>query len=380
MADEVTRIDVHAEVATADGDAVPSAATVTAHPWHARIARWFAANSIIAAIGSLLFLFVFVYFADRMIVTVPVGYEGVIWRRLWGTDLDTVFPEGTQIVFPWNEMTVYDLHVQRYDLDVIVLSTDGLQIKVALSVRYHPEAKTLPHLHQKIGPDYLDRIVVPEVTTAVRQIMGEYRPQELYTVSTDQMESRIIELAAKQARERYVDIDDVLIVQIILPDVVQSAIQAKLRQEQEAQEYDYRIQKEQKEAQRKAIEAQGIADAQKIQGQGIAALQGAAGGISQALLRWRGIEATLELARSNNAKVVIIGSQNGLPVILDANTLSAAAGTAASGNNAASAKEGSPAVATIAPTVPVPPPTGKQPPVPAAPPSKSPATPQTTKK
>jgi regulator of protease activity HflC (stomatin/prohibitin superfamily) len=374
MADEVTRIDVHAEVAPADAGAVPSAGTVDAHPWHRRIANWFAANSIIAAIGSLLFLFVFVYFADRMIVTVPVGCEAVIWRRLWGTDLDTVFPEGTQIVFPWNEMTVYDLHVQRHDLDVIVLSTDGLQIKVSLSVRYHPEAKTLPHLHQKIGPDYLDRIVVPEVTTAVRQIMGEYRPQELYTVSTDQMESRIIELAAKQARERYVDIDDVLIVQIILPDVVQDAIQAKLRQEQEAQEYDYRIQKEQKEATRKSIEAQGIADAQKIQGSGIAALQGAAGGISQALLRWRGIEATLELARSNNAKVVIIGSQNGLPVILDANTLTA------TGNNAASAKDGSPAVATIAPTVPVPPPTGKQPPVPAAPPSKSPATPQATKK
>lgn len=277
----------------------------------ARAINWVSRNSIVAIIIALLALFILTFFSTRMIITVPAGHQGVIWRRLWGTDLDTVFPEGTQLIFPWNRMTVYDLRIQRHDLEVRVLSTDGLEIPVSVNIRYHPERKTLPRLHQQIGPDYRDRIVVPEVTAAVRQIMGGYRPQQLYTVRTDEMQSRIIELAAKQARERFVEIDDVLIAQIRLPDIVQAAIQQKLRQEQEAEEYRYRIAKEEQERLRKELEAQGIANYQRIINEQP---------IADATLRWRGIDATLQLARSNNAKVIVIGGQSGLPLILDAST------------------------------------------------------------
>lgn len=271
-----------------------------------RVHYWLTKNALLAAIWTLLVAFLIVFFWRSMIITIPAGHQGVIWRRLWGTDLNTVYPEGTQFILPWNKMTVYDIRVQRRDLTVKVLSTDGLEISIGASVRYHPERKTLPRLHQAVGPEYPDRIVVPEVTAAVRSVMSQYRPQQLYTIRTTEMEARIVEAAAKEARDRYVTIDDVLIVQIVLPEIVQLAIQQKLRQEQEAEEYRYRLQKEVQEAERKAIEAGGIARFQQTVAQGI----------SPNLLRWRGIEATLELAKSPNSKVIVVGGE-GLPLILD---------------------------------------------------------------
>jgi prohibitin 1 len=268
-------------------------------------------RTFLIGVGALLFALLLVLVWHRVVITIPAGHQGVLYRRLTGTDLHTVFKEGTQAIFPWNRMTIYDIRVLRRDMHVRVLSTDGLQIGIALSARYHPERKTLPRLHQAVGPEYAERIVVPEVTAAVRAVMSQYRPQQLFTIRTDEMESRIIELSAKQARERYVTIDDVLIVEISLPEVVQSAIQAKLRQEQEAEEYRYRLAKESQEAQRKIREAEGIAAFQTI----------VSGGISPNLLRWRGIEATLELAKSPNSKVIVVGGGAGLPLILDTSTL-----------------------------------------------------------
>ena len=268
-------------------------------------------RTFLIGIGALLFLFLLVLLGHRVIINIPAGHQGVLYRRLTGTDLQSVFPEGTQIIFPWNRMAIYDIRVLRRDMNVPVLSTDGLRIGISVSVRYHPERKTLPRLHQAVGPEYAELIVVPEVTAAVRAVMSQYRPQQLFTIRTDEMESRIIEMSAKQARERYVMIDDVLIVEIALPEVVQAAIQAKLRQEQESEEYRYRLQKERQEADRKLIEAEGIAAFQSK----------VSGGISPNLLRWRGIEATLELAKSPNAKVIVVGGANGLPLILDTSTL-----------------------------------------------------------
>jgi regulator of protease activity HflC (stomatin/prohibitin superfamily) len=297
------------------------------HGVAARLHRWVTDNVMMASITVLILAFMLVFFWHKMVVTIPVGHEAVIWRRLSGTDLTKVFPEGTQLVWPWNIMTVYDLRLQRLDLTIPVLSTDGLEIPIAVSVRYHPDAKTLPLLHTTVGPDYAQRIVIPEVTTAVREVMGQYRPQQLYTIRTTEMESRIIERTAKQTRDRFVTVDDVLIARISLPPVVQAAIQMKLKQEQEAEEYEYRLQKELSEKIRKTTEAEGIRDYLNI-------VQSAAT-MPENTLRWRGIEATLELAKSPNAKVVVIGGRDGLPIILDTSGI---AGT--TGGTAAAAAAG----------------------------------------
>lgn len=273
-------------------------------------------HSFALLLASLLLVFSIVVFWPRIVVTVRAGEEGVLWSRWTGTQLDVIYNEGTHLIWPWDEMVIYDIRINKVDYEVPVLSTDGLEIKVAVSIRYRPAAKTVPQLHQTIGPDYVSRVVIPEVVTATREVMGAFRPDQLYTLRTVEMQNQIVSRAATQVQDRFVTIDDVLIRQIELPDALQAAIQSKLRQEQAALEYKYRIDREQAEATRKQIEADGIAAFQQRVFGGSPELAG------QRYLTWKGIEATLELAKSNNTKVVVVGSgANGMPLILNPDTV-----------------------------------------------------------
>jgi regulator of protease activity HflC (stomatin/prohibitin superfamily) len=203
-------------------------------------------------------------------------------------------------------MQVYDIRVAKVNYTAEVLSSDGLNISIDLAIRYYPVRKALPFLHQRVGPDYVNRIVIPEVMTAVREVVGKYRPQDLYTISPEATEQQVVSIASQRIRENYVELDNVLIARIKLPPLVEAGIQKKLEQEQEDLEYVFRIDKERKEADRKRIEAAGIADWERtIQAQ-----------ISAQVLQYKGIEATLELAKSPNSKVIVVGGKDGLPVML----------------------------------------------------------------
>jgi regulator of protease activity HflC (stomatin/prohibitin superfamily) len=273
--------------------------------------RWFRKHGFGVTITTLLLLLTIAVFWNRIVYTVRPGEEAVMWKRLAGTQINVIYKEGTHVILPWDRLYIYDLRIQTADYTVPVLSTDGLEIMVDVTVRYHPESKTVPQLHQEVGPEYAQRIVIPEVVTAVREVIGRYRPEQLYTLRTDETQRQIVERAAGQARERFVQIDDVLIRRIALPESVQAAIQRKLNQEQEALEYEYRLEKERREALRKDIEADGI----------VAFQTKVAGSITPQLLQWKGVEATLELARSPNAKMVVVGGRDGLPLILNTPTL-----------------------------------------------------------
>lgn len=272
-----------------------------------RIRDWATNNGFGIAITSLIVLFAVVFFWRHIVHTVNPGEAAVSWRRFSGTEIDKVYLEGTHFIWPWNKIYIYDLRVQKVDTKVPVLSTDGLEINIDVTIRYRAEERTLPQLHQQVGPDYADRIVLPHVVSAVREVFGKYRPEQLYTLRTDDVHDQLMTRASKGTRERFTLIDDVIISRIELPESVQNAIQAKLAQEQEALAYEYRLVTEQREAQRKKIEATGISDFQKA----------VTPGITQQYLQWRGIEATLELAKSNNAKLVIVGGRDGLPIILN---------------------------------------------------------------
>lgn len=272
-----------------------------------RIRDWATNNGFGIAITSLIVLFAVVFFWRHIVHTVNPGEAAVSWRRFSGTEIDKVYLEGTHFIWPWNKIYIYDLRVQKVDTKVPVLSTDGLEINIDVTIRYRAEERTLPQLHQQVGPDYADRIVLPHVVSAVREVFGRYRPEQLYTLRTDDVHDQLMTRASKGTRERFTLIDDVIISRIELPESVQNAIQAKLAQEQEALAYEYRLVTERREAQRKKIEATGISDFQKA----------VTPGITQQYLQWRGIEATLELAKSNNAKLVIVGGRDGLPIILN---------------------------------------------------------------
>ncbi len=252
-------------------------------------------------------LFLAVYFSDRMLVSIHAGELGVLWSRLGGgTVIHTVYREGLHIVLPIDHMYVYNTRKQRVADSIDVLTVDGLTMHVEYSVRYYPNPDLLPLLHQRVGPDYLNVVVRPEVRSVIRTVFGQYKPEEIYT-SQKAIQEHVSVVSKVKVEARFVSIDDVPIERISLPKTVADAIEAKLAQQQLDEEYVYRIEVATKEAERKRIEATGQKTYNDLLSQSL----------TPPLLEWKGIQATEELAKSPNAKVVIVGGgKNGLPVIL----------------------------------------------------------------
>lgn len=266
-------------------------------------------------IGLLLLLLAVVYFSSNIFITVEAGHRGILWSRFSGTVTDRFFPEGLHVIAPWNVMAIYDVRFQTVNSSIPVLSKDGLSIGVEITARYRPSDKQLGHLHQQVGPDYVKTVVLPEVGNAVRLVISRYRPDELYAAGFAEIEKQIVAVSREQIHERYVTLDDVLVRALVLPVPVAEAIQRKLEQEQASLEMKFRLARERQEAERKTIEATGIRSFGDIAGASLTA----------GYLRLRGIEATLELAKSTNAKVIVIGSgtSGGQPLIFDADMFGA---------------------------------------------------------
>lgn len=250
--------------------------------------------------------------------TIPAGHVGVLWKRFGGgTVVDEVYPEGFRMTFPWDKLYIYDARLQTMQKDVQVMTSDGLLVTLKLLWRYHLKAESVGHLHKFAGPNYAATLLEPTISARTRDIIGLYKPEELYTEKRFEIEDQIrttvtddVDKSFEYPGKRFswLVVEDVLIKSIILPVGVRDAIVRKDAMYHQMQEYTFRIQKEEKEAERKRIEALGIRNFQDI----------VSNGMSDSYLRWRGIEATLELAKSPNAKVVVIGNaKNGLPLILN---------------------------------------------------------------
>jgi prohibitin 2 len=261
-------------------------------------------------VNILLFVLAFlvVFLSSRIFHTIKSGEAGVIFKRFGGgTQTQSVRDEGLQIIAPWNTLTIYDVRVQQVEHSFSVLSSNGLTIGVVTSIRYRPKVPYLGVLHKEVGPDYLQKIIIPEVQALIRGVFGQYSPEEIYTTKRSIVQN-IVQGALGEIGEKYVALDDLLIKNITLPTAVHAAIESKLVEEQHFLEMRFRIDRQKQEAERMVIEATGVHLFQEIIGETL----------SDRLLQYKGIEATLELAKSGNAKVVVIGGKNGLPIILDA--------------------------------------------------------------
>lgn len=244
---------------------------------------------------------------DKMIVSVLAGEGGVLYKRFSGTVVDTVYKERIYAIFPWNIMTKYNLRVMEEKIELEVLSKQGLKIELLISIRYRPDALMLGVLHQQIGPNYLHSVVIPEVESVIRRYFGQFSDEEIYTSKKAILE-KIVSDSAKQLSDKYIILDDLIVRKITFPKVVEDSIQSKITQYHKYKEYEYKIEREKLEAQRKEIEAIGITKYKDIISKSI----------TQEYLTWEGIQATKELASSPNSKTVIIGSgDNGLPIILN---------------------------------------------------------------
>lgn len=267
-----------------------------------------------ALFGTAIFL---VFLIPDIFFSVQPGQAAVVWHRFWGgTDTDTTYYEGTHMMLPWDKLYVYDVRLQQHTMEMSVLSSDGLEVHLSTTTRYRVSPAYLGILHSHVGPDYLQRVLIPEVGAHVRNVVGRYDPEQLYTTRRELIQDEILALLRQENKltiyaghpvSELIYIEDVMITAIDLPALVDAAIQQKLAQRHAMLEYDYRLLKEEKESQRKRIEAEGIRLFQDRVSEGI----------SERYLKWKGIDATLELAKSPNAKTVIIGGgKDGLPLIL----------------------------------------------------------------
>ena len=279
--------------------------------WINKLRAWFRdriRNNFPALVTSvLILLFVVAYFWPHIFISIHSGELGVLYRRFHGgTVVDRVYGEGLVVIWPWDIMTVYNVRFQTKRYELNVLTGKGLKITVHLSIRYRPETDVLGVLHLVVGPDYLDKIVIPEVEATLRDVMGQYDAEEIYTTKKGVIQ-RVVNESLAQVSQRFVKIDNVMITKVDLPAKIEAAIEAKLEIQQQAEAYEFRLKVAQKEAERKFVEAKGI---EKYNTTVNASL-------SDKVLTWQGVRATRELAKSANAKIVVIGGKDGLPLILN---------------------------------------------------------------
>jgi regulator of protease activity HflC (stomatin/prohibitin superfamily) len=243
-----------------------------------------------------------------MSTTIRSGEAGVKYSIMGGTDLEFVYGEGLNVHAPWVDVIRYDVRVQEQLEDITALSSNGLSIGMDISVRWRPERQTVPRLHTTYGTDYYRKLVQPELRSAAREVVGLFTPEELYASKREDLQDLIAERVRTGVETEFVQIEAVLIRDVRLPQQIQNAIENKLKEEQEAERYEFTLRKEKLEAERKKIEAEGEAEYQRI----------ITASLSTPFLQFKGIEATQRLAESSNAKVIVVGSSEsgGLPLIL----------------------------------------------------------------
>jgi regulator of protease activity HflC (stomatin/prohibitin superfamily) len=246
-----------------------------------------------------------ILFIMSLLTQVPAGHVGVI--DVFGKVPDRSLNPGIHLVNPFAHIEKMSIKTQELKETMSVPSKEGLSIELEASLLFHIDPNMAPKLYREIGSNYKSIIIEPNFRSVTRGITASYEAQALYTSNRELLALQMDSLMSNVLTKRSVFVENVLLRSVHLPERVSNSIEEKLRAEQDAQRMTFVLQKERQEAERKEIEATGIQKFQEIVKKGI----------DQQLLEWKGIEATQEIAKSPNTKVVIIGSsKNGLPLIL----------------------------------------------------------------
>lgn len=264
------------------------------------------------ALPALIGVIFLVILLAKSAVTIGSGEAGVLYKTFGGGVVTDEAPmgEGFHIVAPWNKVFIYEVRQQEVFEKMKVLSSNGLDIQLDASIWFQPDFNQLGKLHQEKSEKYINRILLPAIRSAARSVVGRYTPEQLYSSKRDAIQQEIFEETQKLVNDQYIQLNQILVRDVTLPPTIKDAIERKLKQEQESLEYEFRLITADKEAQRQRIEAQGKADANRI----------LSASLTDKILRDKGVDATLKLAESQNAKVVVVGSgDTGLPIILGNN-------------------------------------------------------------
>ena len=275
-------------------------------------------NLLALSFTTILLALSLVVLWKRVVVVIPAGHVGVVYRPLLGgIDMARILNEGLHVLLPFNSVVQYDGTIQMKQIQMEVLTKDQLKSQVKVSFQFQINKYALPLLHKYVGKEYIEKIILPEVTGKARIMFADVTSQEAFTKQLQTVVNEIAIMSDQVILEklsppgldnvRLVRISSVQLESMDFPEEIQASIRAKIAESQVAEGYVFKVQAARLEAERKEVEAMGIKKYQDIVN----------AGLTDNYLKIRGIEATLKLAESNNSKVVIFGSSpNGLPVVL----------------------------------------------------------------
>lgn len=267
--------------------------------------RFSRSESVFAGIGTVAALIIALF---QIFTIVPAGSVGVV--DFWGMVSDNTLKSGVNFVNPLANIVKFSIKTQEIKETMNVPSKEGLNVQLEISLLFHLNPDNASRIYKTVGENYQEIILNPQFRSVVRGVTARYEAKALYTSSREQLTKQIEQELAKLVNPRGITIESAPLRQISLPPGLTASIEQKLQAEQESQRMEFILRKEEQEAERKRIEAKGISDFQTIVSKGI----------SDQLLKWKGIEATEKLANSNNSKIVVIGSgKEGLPLILGGN-------------------------------------------------------------
>lgn len=255
---------------------------------------------IIAGVIILIVLF-------KSVVVIPAGHVGI--KEFFGNVYKDSLPAGIHVVNPMLQIHKMSIRTQQLAEDAVVPSKEGLAVNLDLSALFSLDPSQAPEVYKTIGLNYVQVIVVPALRSSVRGATAEYEAKALYTAAREALSNQMFEQLRPLLAKRGIRLEKVLLRSVKLPEILATAIEKKLEAEQQAEQMKFVLQRESQEAERKRIEAKGISDYNFEVNRGL----------SENILKLRGIEATRELAKSDNAKVVVVGGKEGLPLILGNN-------------------------------------------------------------
>jgi regulator of protease activity HflC (stomatin/prohibitin superfamily) len=256
--------------------------------------------------AGLVFVVAAVLALSQCLTVIPAGHIGVV--DVFGSVAPTTLKAGINAVNPLARVVKFSVKTQEIKETMDAPSKEGLTVQLEISALVHLDPDKAAQIYQTVGPDYLEILLEPQFRSVARGVTAGYEAKALYTSERQQLAEEMLRDLQKLVGPRGITVESTPLRKVGLPPGLTQAIEEKLRAEQESQRMQFVLLKEKQEAERKRIEASGIADFQGI----------VTKGISEPLLRWKGIEATEKIAQSPNAKVVIIGAgKDGLPLILD---------------------------------------------------------------
>ncbi len=260
---------------------------------------------VVAVIVALLL------FSSRMFFVIDPGERAVVFNTISGKlSKDDIEGTGLKMIAPWNNLFKYEVKEQTREEPLDVLDKSGLSLSIDVTIRFNPVYDRIGYLHETFGQNYINRLIIPEMRSTVRNVAGRFTAEEIYSTKRSEVEMTMVDETRTILKMNNIDMRALLIRSIILPAGIKQAIEMKLTREQESLSMIYVKEKEEQEADRKRIEAQGVSDYNRI----------ISASLTDKILKQKGIDATLKLSESANAKVVVIGSgKDGMPLILGGN-------------------------------------------------------------